>query len=100
MNVAAFLNVHFDLIQDVHRPYKKPNEDPFYIANNSKHSLTVIKQIHKAPSKRISDILWSKDIYNQNINYYEDALKHCGYDNISLPYSPAQEQRHDKIENE
>ena len=57
LNVAVFFNVNFDLIQDVYRPYKKSNEDPLYIDWNSNHPLTVIKQITKAQSNRISDIL-------------------------------------------
>ena len=57
LNVAVFFSVNFDLIQDVYRPYKKSNEDPLYIDRNSNHPLTVIKQITKAQSKRISDIL-------------------------------------------
>ena len=34
------------------------------------------------------------------MNYYKDALKHSGYDNISLPYNPTQQQGQDKIEKE
>ena len=60
----------------------------------------VIKQIPKAISKRISDISSSKEIYNQNINYYTDALKCSGYKSISLPHNPAQQRGPDKIEKE
>ena len=63
---------------------------------NSNHHPTVTKQIHKVLSKQITDILSSKNICDQNISYYEDALKLSVYDNISLPYSPT----HDKIEKE
>ena len=28
---ADFLDVHFDLEQDIYKPYKKPNDDPLYI---------------------------------------------------------------------
>ena len=63
LNVVVFFNVNFDLIQDVYRPYKKSNEDPLYLDRNSNHPLTVIKQITKAQSKRISDILSSKYIH-------------------------------------
>ena len=67
---------------------------------NSNHPPTVTKQIHKALSKQITDIFSSKNICDQNISYYEDALKHSVYDNFSLPYSPTQDQGHDKIEKE
>ena len=55
----------------------------------------VIKQTHQAIQKRISDILSSKYINDQSISYYKDALKHIGYDNISVSYSPTQEQGRD-----
>ena len=51
-------------------------------------------------SKRISDISSSKEIYDQNISYYNDALKHSGYYSISLPYTPTQQQGQDKIKKE
>ena len=57
----------------------------------------IIKQIPKAMSKRISDISSSEEIYDQNISHYNDALKHSGYNSISLPYNPTQQQGQDKI---
>ena len=51
-------------------------------------------------SKRISDISSSKERYDQNISYYKDALKHSGFDKISLPYSLTKEQEQDEIKKE
>ena len=56
VKVSRILDVHFDLIQDIYRPYKKPNDDPLYINKNSNHPPTFVKQIPKATSKRVSDI--------------------------------------------
>ena len=89
---------HFE---DIYQPYKKLSDEPLYINKNSNHSPTVIEQILKAISKRISGISSSKEIYDQNISYYKDAcLKHSGYDNISLPYNPTLQQGQGKIEKE
>ena len=96
VKVADFLDIHFE-IQDIYQPYKKPDDEPLYINKNSNHSPTVIKQIPKAISKGISDISSSKEIYNQNISYYKDALKHSEYDN---PYNSTQQQGQYKIEKE
>ena len=100
MRVADSLDIHFEIVQDIYQPYKKPSDEPLYINKNSNHPQTAIRQIPKAISKRISDISSSKEIYDQNINYYKDALKYSGYYNISLPYNPAQQQWQDKIETE
>ena len=96
--VAHFLDIHFEIVQSIYQPYKKGNVEPLYINKNSNHPPTVIKQIPKAISKRISDISSSKEIYDQNIRYSKDVLKLSGYDNISLPYNPIQQQGQDKIE--
>ena len=100
LKVADFLGIHLEIVQDIYQQYKKPNDEPFYVNKNSNHPPTVIKQIPKAISKRISDIPSSKEIHYQNINYYKDALKYSGCDNISLPYNLAQQQGQDKIEPE
>ena len=35
LKVADFLDVHFELMQDIHQPYQKPSDDPLYINKNS-----------------------------------------------------------------
>ena len=62
LNVADFLNVHFDLMQDIYQPYKNAHDDSLYINKNFNNPLRVMKQIHKAMSKRISDISSSRNI--------------------------------------
>ena len=100
LKVADFLEINFEIVQGLYQPYKKANDEPLYINKNSNHPPTVIKQIPKAISKRISDISSSREIYDQNIRYSKDVLKLSGYDNISLPYNPIQQQGQDKIEKE
>ena len=77
---------------------KKPNDDHLYINKNSNHLLSIIKQIPKAIAKRIFDISSNKEIYSQNINYYKEVLERSGYNNITLPYNPSQQQRQDDVE--
>ena len=77
--------------KDIYQPNKKLNAKPLCINKNSNHPAKAIPKIPKAIWKWISDVSWSKEIYNQNISYYKDALKHSGYDTISLPYDPTQQ---------
>ena len=100
LKVADFLDIHFEIVQGIYKPYKKLKDKPLYINKNSNHPPTVIKQIPKSIPKLISDISSSKAIYDQNISYYKDALRQSGYDNISLPYNPKQQQGQDKTEKE
>ena len=64
VKVADFLDVHFDLVQDIYRTYEKPNDDPLCINKNSNHPPPIINQIPKAIAKRIFDILSNKEIYD------------------------------------
>ena len=52
----------------------------------------------KAIAKRISGISSNKEIYDQINNYYKEALERSGYNNITLPYNPSQQQRQDNVE--
>ena len=45
LKVAALLDVHFDLIQEIYRIYEKMHNDSLYIKKNSNHPPTVIKLI-------------------------------------------------------
>ena len=68
LKVADFLDIHFERVQDIYQPYKKLNDELLHINKNSTHPPTIIKQVPKAVSKRISDISSSKETYDQNIS--------------------------------
>ena len=72
-------------------------DKPLYIKKNSNQPPTIIKQMPNAISKRVSVISSSKEIYDEHIGYYKDALKHSGYDNTSLWYNSTQQQRDNQI---
>ena len=74
LKIPNFLNIHFEIKDNIYQPYKKLNDEPLYINKNSNHPLTDIKQILKAISKQVSDISSSREIHDQNISYCEDAF--------------------------
>ena len=75
LKIPNFLNIHFEIKENIYQPYKKLNDEPLYINKNSNHPLTVVKQILKAISKQVSDISSNREIHDQNISYYQDAFK-------------------------
>ena len=75
LKIPNFLNIHFEIKDNIYQPYKKLNNEPLYINKNSNHPLTVIKQILKTISKQVSDISSNREIHDQNISYYQDAFK-------------------------
>ena len=64
LKIANFLNIHFEIKDNIDQPYKLPNNKPLYINKNSNHPPTVIKQVPKTISKQISDISSSNEIYD------------------------------------
>ena len=50
-----FLDVTFDLVNDIYKPYRKPNNKPLYINKHSNHPQNILKQLLKSIEKRISE---------------------------------------------
>ena len=74
------MDVTFDFNTGPYRPYRKPNNDTRYI--NAKPNLppSILKQITAAISKRISINSSNKQIFEKAAPYYNNFLKHCGYE--------------------
>ena len=80
--VVNFLDTTFDLINDIYTPYRKPNDSPVYINKNSTHPTTVLRQLAKSVSKRISETssqCSNEQIFKESIPIYEKALKKSGF---------------------
>ena len=75
-----YLDITFDFNTGPYRPYRKPNNDTRYI--NAKPNLppSILKQITAAISKRISINSSNKQIFEKAAPYYNNFLKHCGYE--------------------
>ena len=50
-----FLDVTFDLVNDICKPYRKPNNKPLYINKHFNHPQNILKQLLKSIEKRISE---------------------------------------------
>ena len=79
IRVVNFLDTTFDLINNIYKPYRKPNDNPVYINKNSNHPPTVLRQLAKSVSKRISETSSNEQIFKESIPIYEKALKKSGF---------------------
>ena len=79
LKTVDFLDASFDLNQSVYKPYRKPNNNPIYIDNNSNHPPNILKQLPKSIVKRISDTSSNEEIFNRSINVYKEALNESGF---------------------
>ena len=74
-----FLDVTFDLLNEIYKPYRKPNNKPLYINKHSNHPPNILKQLPKSIEKRISETSSNTDVFNRSIKIYNDALHESNF---------------------
>ena len=80
-----YLDITFDLENEIHKPYNKPNNVPIYVHKDSNHPQSIIKQIPKSVSSRLSTNSSNKEIYKSAAPFYEISLQKSGF-NENLEY--------------
>ena len=100
LKTVNFLDVTFNFCTKKYQPYKKPNNTPTYINDNSNHPPNIIKALPNNISKRLSNISSHKATFNNAAHSYKDILSASGY-NENLTYqqdlTPSQKVRQRKI---
>lgn len=85
--IVHFLDVTFDLTDESYKPYMKPNNKLSYVHRQSSHPPALLKNISLNINKRLTNISSSKEVFNESIAPYQQALKESGYDH-KLTYNP------------
>ena len=83
-----FLDVTFNLKSNKFFPYRKPNDHPLYINNQSNHPPSIKKQLPDMINDRISKLSHNQDSFNQASPLYTEALKNSGY-KTNMTYNKA-----------
>ena len=79
VTLVNFLDVVLDLKNGTSRPYTKPNGSTKYVCTTSSHPPSVIKSIPAGVAKRLSTISTNKEMFEQEISHYQEAMKYSGY---------------------
>ena len=74
LRTANFLDVTFDLATDTYYPYRKPNDQPVFIHRLSNHPPKILENLPAAIGKRLSDISHDRQVFNEAVPLYEEAL--------------------------
>ena len=69
----------FDLHNNGYWPFRKENNKSICINRHSNHPPSILKQLPKSIEKRISETLSNKDIFDESIKPYKDALKESDF---------------------
>ena len=83
-----YLDVVLDLENRTFRPYRKTNDQTVYIHHESNHPPIIIKNLPRMIAKRVSTLSSSKEIFEQEIGFYKQALMNSGFKNPALEYQP------------
>ena len=73
-----FIDVCFNSVNNTYQPYHKPSNKPVYIHKQSYDPPNNLKDLQKSINKRISDISWDENVFNNAKLTYEKALNHSG----------------------
>ena len=87
--VVNFLDVTFNLHEETHAPFRKPNDNPQYVNVQSNHPKGVLNQVPMSVQCRLNTISSSKEIFDKAKPEYEKALRDSGH-NVKLEYSETQ----------
>ena len=74
LKIINFLYVTLNLKKGLFDPYKQENDTLIYIYTSSNHPTSIIKQISKSISRRLSDNSSNIDIFNKNKHIYDNIL--------------------------
>ena len=81
-----FLDINLDLERDIYKPYMKPNDISVYVHVQSNHPKSVLKNIPLSVNKRLNLISSSKEVFEEAIPPYQEALRKSGH-SFELNYS-------------
>ena len=87
MKSVNFLDVNFDLDDEIFQPYMKPNSTPTYVHRDSNHPRSILENIPRSINKRLSSISSNKQVFDSACPPYQEALKRSGYD-YKLHFEP------------
>ena len=74
-----FLDIIMDLRSNSTRPFTKPNASTKYVSTGSSHPPTILKSIPDGVSRRLSNISSTKELFIQEIPYYQAAMDRAGH---------------------
>ena len=79
LKIVDFLDVTFDLENDLYKPYLKPNNVILYVNIASNHPPSIVKNIPESINKRLNSISKTEEIFENSIGPYQEALNKAGY---------------------
>ena len=77
--MVNFLDITLDIRNKTYEPSRKPDNYPLYINKSSTHPKTILRELPKSISKRLSDLSSTKEIFQKGTPIHYEALKKSGF---------------------
>ena len=81
LKIVNLLDVTLNLNDNSYKPFSKPNAIRTYINVSSNHLASIVEQIPNAINIRINRLSYSKNIFNNLKEFFNEALHNSGYKN-------------------
>ena len=78
MHIVDFLDLMFNLLDVMYKPYKEPNNQLLYVNTSSNHPPQIIKQLPISISNRLLNNASNKQVFDMSKGEYEKALRESG----------------------
>ena len=79
LKIVNFLDVTFNLENEICKPYRRPGDRPLYVNNGSNHPPQILKNLPRGIEQRLVQNSCSEEIFLQAIPDYQKELDRCGY---------------------
>ena len=79
LNILDYLDITLDLTTGLFKQYNKTNNISRYVTAKSNHVPSILKEIPKSVSKRISSNSCNEQIFNAAAPFFNDILDKCRY---------------------
>ena len=73
-----FLDVTFNVVNKIYKPYRKPGNSPLYINIHSNHSESILKTMPDMINRRMCDTSCNEMVFHEAKGEYEAALTASG----------------------
>ena len=79
LKIVDYLKIRFDFTTDLLKPCNKNQNIPRYVNEKSNHLPSILKEIPKSVSKRISSNSCNEQVFNAAAPFYNDILDKWRY---------------------
>ena len=87
LKTVDYLDISCNFNTGIYKPFNKPKNKPLYINATSNYPPSVLKQIAKSVSKRMTANTCNEDIFCKSAPFHNSILQDCGF-NENIKYYP------------